>query len=99
MNAENANETNGDEVAKPNESSNTLIDEVARTVGATLGTIAVGTAKLLGSARKKGAPVKRTAERMSASHTEDTRSQRRRESYRKKKARHKQNLKRSRTKG
>jgi hypothetical protein len=98
MNEESANERNG-EAEKANESGNTLIHEVARTVGATLGTIAVGTAKLLGSARTKGSPVKKTAERTSGSHTEDARSQRRRESYRKKKSRHKQNLKRSRTRG
>jgi hypothetical protein len=99
MNAESASEVDGEPAGKPTESKDTLINDVARTVGATLGTIAVGTAKLLGSARSKGSPAKRTVEGISSSHTEDVRFQKRRESYRKKKARHKQNLKRSRTKG
>ena len=99
MNAEISTEGNGETDGKPTESKATLIHDVARTVGATLGTIAVGTAKLLGSARSKASPAKRTVEGRSSSHTEDVRSQKRRESYRKKKARHRQNLKGSRTKG
>jgi hypothetical protein len=76
MTAENANELNGnkDEAEKPAAPTDTLIHDVARTVGATLGTIAVGTAKLLGSTRTKGLAGKTRAGRESSSDIEDSRS-------------------------
>jgi hypothetical protein len=103
--SETANEIDGQAPKNPSASDGTLIHEVARTVGAALGTIASETAKLLGSSRTKDSSAPKIARsKMHSvlghpSPTDDKRALRRLESYRKKNARHRQKLKRSRTKG
>jgi hypothetical protein len=82
--------------------SDTVLNAVARTVGATLGTIAVGTAKVLG--HSTGAPTDKTPERKlrmsgNATSSRGIEFQNRASRYRRKKARHAQKLRRSHTKG
>jgi hypothetical protein len=105
MNHLSASESEAKQSGKPAESTDTVVHAVARTVGTTLGTIAAGTAKLLGgsgtedTSTQKGPKSKKRATSENLSASDDKRSIRRLESYKRKKARHKQKLKRSRTKG
>jgi hypothetical protein len=105
MNDLNVNESDAKPSGKRPESTDTLVHAMARTVGTALGTIAAGTAKLVGASGNgetstpKGSQSKKRSASAGPSASDDKRSIRRLESYKKKKARHKQKLKRSRTKG
>jgi hypothetical protein len=87
------------------ESPDTLVHTMARTVGATLGTIASGTAKLFGglgvdeASSKRASRSKKPAKTEWSSVSAGQPSVQRLESRKKKRARHRQKLKRSRTKG
>jgi hypothetical protein len=79
-----------------------VLNAVARTVGATLGTIAVGTAKVLGHSTGAGAADKKPKNKARVSETPSSRGiefQNRVSGYKRKKARHAQKLRRSHTKG
>ncbi|HEX4426585.1 MAG TPA: hypothetical protein VH079_14395 [Terriglobales bacterium] len=83
--------------------TDTVINAVARTVGATLGTIAGGTAKVLGHSVAAD-PVGKTRKTKSQVSEEAPSSrgiefQKRRSRYKRKKDRHAQKLRRSHTKG
>jgi hypothetical protein len=83
--------------------TDTVLNAVARTVGATLGTIAVGTAKVLGHSVGAGsadkAPRKKSRVSEDAPSSRGIEFQNRLSRYKRKKARHAQKLRRSHTKG
>lgn len=92
------------EVDQPVGSTETVIHAVARTVGATFGTITLGAAKVLGGSRADRAPteerVKSQAHASSASAASvNKRSEKKMDRRKRKKTRHKRTLKRSNTKG
>jgi hypothetical protein len=92
-----------EEVESHTAASDTVLNAVARTVGATLGTIAVGTAKVLG--HSAGAvPADKTPKHRSrvsenATSASGVEFRNRLSRYKRKKARHAQKLRRSHTKG
>lgn len=92
-----------EEVENHKTTSDTVLNAVARTVGATLGTIAVGTAKVLGHSAGAGSADKTPKLRSRVSENATSASgiefRNRLSRYKRKKARHAQKLRRSHTKG